>query len=954
MHHDPQKLSAELAKIIRGDVFADILHRAAYSSDASIYRIVPACVVAPRDKDDVVAVVKYAAQHAIPIVARGGASGTAGESLSDGIVMDTTRYMNNIVSLADKAETITAEPGVALNTLNNYMAKYGKKIGPDPASGNRATLGGCTANNSTGAHSLQYGHFSNYVERIEAVLANGSVVEFENNFDPTQRPDSDKAAAIARNCLNALAGKDSVITEALPKTPRNRSGYNIAGICHNQKIDLARLLTGSEGTLAVFTKITLRTVELPPAKALIQFEFDSLEEMAKAVPIIVDTGAVACELMDNTLITLAFDALPKYRDVLPADATAILLVEHTGQNQEQVKEKIKKTDAAVGAIASGRKTFFDPAQQERIWKSRKDAGPLLQRRRGKEHPTEFMEDVSVGDRLGEYIAGLKKIAKQYDIMMSFYGHAGDGELHIRPYIDLSQPQGVEKMKAIASDVFSLAWSLGGSISGEHADGLVRAAYIRHQYGDQYYDLLCKIKNIFDPDGVMNPGKIISADTDVMIKNLKADFKFLPERLKTDLHFEKNQLAEELDQCSGCGLCLSKDPDSRMCPIFRALENEMGSSRAKANVLRLWASGTIDESEFESAEFRKFLDLCINCKACAIECPSGIDISLLMTTARAQYVARKGLRRSEFIFSHNRYLSSMGGFFAPVSNFVMRMGLTKWVLEKLVGFAKTRTPPAFEKRPFLKAASRYLAACEPIENPVDKVAYFVDTYANFNDHELGFAVIEVLRQNNIEVILPQQRPAPLPAGAYGDVKTAQKDMSFNVRSFTRAIHQGYKIVCSEPSAALFLKQELRHFVTGKDAELLSKNTHELMSYLLDLSDAGKLKPPANPKSRDFLYHCPCHAMALGTAAAGVELLKKLCQANITDLKTGCCGLAGTFGMQKKNYDLSSKISQQLANALAASKTKDVLTECAACKMQIEHISDKQVTHPIKVLAQAYES
>jgi len=952
MNEGPEQIASDLAKVVRGDVFADILHRAAYSTDASIYRIVPACVVAPQDSGDVAAVIKYAGAKGIPVAARGAGSGLAGESLCSGIVFDMTRYMNKIIDVRDKGRTVVCEPGVVLDDLNNCLAKFGRKIGPDPSSANRAVVGGCVANNSTGAHSLEYGFIADYVESLEAVLADGSVVEFKNDFNPEQAQDN-KVARIARQCLSVLSDKEAVINKALPKSRRNRSGYNIAGICHNGRIDLARLLAGSEGTLAIFTKITLRTVAVPAAKGLLQLEFDCLEKMAQAVPTVVDNDASVCELMDKTLIDMAFEALPEYRDVLPAGAAAVLLVEHTGQTQEQVKEKIEKTDSAVGAIASGRSIIVEQKAQERLWKSRNDAGPLVYRKRSNKHPAEFMEDVSVDyNRLGEYIVGLKEIGKRYDVTMSFYGHAGDGLLHVRPYMDLSDPADVAKMRSMANDVFSLAWSLGGTISGEHAEGLVRAAFVRQQYGDEYYELLCKIKNIFDPNGLMNPGKKINSDADIMVKNLRAEYKVLPERLKTDLLFEEGELAAEIEQCYGCGLCRSCEPDLRMCPVFRAMGEELGSARAKANILHFWATGQLDEQDFESPEFRKFLDLCVNCKACLLECPSGADVSKLMIAARAWYVKRRGLRRAEMVLSHNRYLSISGSVFSPVSNLVMRLPVFRWLLEKFTGIDKRRSMPDFRHGPFLKAGRKYLAACKPIEKPIDKVAYFVDTYANYNDHELGFAVLDVLRTNGIEVVLPKQLPAPLPAIVYGDVKTARKDLAYSIKHLAQAVREGYKIICSEPSAALCLKQELRHFVAGSDAELVSENTYELMDYLLGLFTQNKLKAPTKSITEYFVYHLPCHLCAVGDETASIRLLNELCGVKVVDLKAGCCGLAGTFGMQKKNYDLSSKISESLKNALEAAPTKNVLTECAACKMQIEHISGCVVRHPIKIIAGSY--
>ena len=953
MSNSPEEVSADLAKLVRGDVFADILHRAAYSTDASIYQIIPCVVVAPQDAKDVVAAVRYAAGKNIPVAARGAGSGLAGESLCSGIVFDMTRYMKRIISIENAGKMVTCEPGIVLDDLNNRLAEYGTKIGPDPSSSNRATIGGCVANNATGAHSLQYGYIADYVECIEAVLADGSIAEFKNNLDPASA-ENPCVAEIAKECASVLSGSEEVIKKAMPATKRNRSGYNIAGACQNGKINLARLLAGSEGTLAVFTKITLKTVPVPPAKALLQLEFDSLEKMAQAVPAIVDSGAAACELMDKGLIDMAIDALPQYRDVLPAGAAAVLFIEQVGQSDEEVRRKVQKTDSAVGRLAANRKIVFDPQMQKRIWKSRKDAGPLLERMKiGSKHPMEFMEDVSVDNKhLGEYIAGLKEIGKKYDFKMFFFGHAGDGELHIRPYLDLRTPADVEKMQAIAEDVYTLAWSMGGSISGEHADGLVRAAFVRTQYGDEVYALLCKIKNVFDPKGLMNPGKILNPDPDIMIKNLRTEHSFVPERLKTNLLFEEDELAYELDQCYGCGLCLSCGADTQMCPVFRALGDELAASRAKANLVRFWMTGQLGDSDFDSPEFRKFLDLCVNCKICSLQCPAGVDISKIVSAARAEYVKRKGLRRAELLLSRNRYLGILGSTFAPVSNLVMKLPAFKWFLEKAAGLDRRRAMPQFERRPFLKAGRDYLDACPPIEKPADKVAYFVDTYANYNDHELGFAVLDVLRHNDIEVILPPQRPAPLPAIVYGDVKQARKDLSYSVKHLADTVRQGYKIVCSEPSAALCLRQELRHFIAGEDAKLVSANTFELMEYLLDLFKKGRLKPPAKQITQNYLYHCPCHLLALGDCGSSVELLRKLCKVNVVELNAGCCGLAGTFGMQKKNYELSEKISEKLKAAIEASPSRLILTECGACGMQIEHISKAIAIHPIKVMADCY--
>jgi Fe-S oxidoreductase len=324
----------------------------------------------------------------------------------------------------------------------------------------------------------------------------------------------------------------------------------------------------------------------------------------------------------------------------------------------------------------------------------------------------------------------------------------------------------------------------------------------------------------------------------------------------------------------------------------------------------------------------------------------------MATARAKYVKRKGLRRTEKLLSHNRYLSAAGSTFGLLSNLFMRLPGSKWLLEKTTGLDRRRSMPSFARGSFLKTGRRYLNKCRSLGKPIDKVAYFVDTYANYNDHELGFAVLDVLRHNNIEVILPSQRPSPLPAIVYGDIVTAKRDLSFSVKHLAEAVRNGYQVVCSEPSAALCLKEELRHLVESEDARIVSENTHELMNYLLGLYRKQILKAPEKDVMQEYLYHLPCHLCAVGEDIATIELLQKHFGIKVHDLKAGCCGLAGTFGMQKKNYDLSIKISNNLKEALKIHPRGIVLTECAACKMQIEHISNCEVRHPIKVIAECY--
>ncbi len=949
MQKKPEQIGVDLAGQIKGDVHVDIFNRVAFSTDASIYQIFPQCVAAVRDEEDIQTVVRYARDNGLSVAARGAGSGVAGESLTNGIVIDVRRYMDRILETASDGSRVTVQPGVVLDDLNIHLAQYNKMIGPDPSSSNRAVVGGCLANNATGAHSLVYGHMDRFVERVRVVLADGTAAELVNSVKPMEG-DTRAESALARQCIQLLSSKEAIIEAAQPETDRNRSGYTIQSIVRDGSADLARLMAGSEGTLAIFTEITLRTVEIPRFKALIQLEFESFAALGRAVPLIVRCGPDACDLMDQTLMKMARQAYPRYRDVLPESCVAALLVEMTGDSWSQVRDKLGSVRMAVADLAVRSEDVFDLRRQQRLWKARKDAVPLLNREKGPAHPIPFIEDVSVDPaRLDVYIESLERIGKKYNIPMAFYGHAGDGELHIRPYIDLSGDAGIAQMKAIAQEVFELAWSLGGSISGEHADGLIRAAFIRRQYGDEYYELLKGIKRIFDPEGILNPGKILNDDPDVMEKNLRIPGSWLPPE-QSALLLGPQEFRFEAEQCNGCGVCLARTEGSRMCPVFRAMNEELASSRAKANLLRIIRSGLREVEEFDRRQLRKILSLCVNCKMCAVQCPAGVDISKLIIEARAQIARQTGFSATELALSHNRLLSILASSSAPLSNWILSLPITRWLMEKTMGFDRRRQFPNFQRGSFIRKAQRYSAAQTPID-PIDKVAYFVDSYANWNDHELGFAVIRALEKMGIRAIVPKQRPAPLPAYVYGNIKTAQTDLKYNLRQFIPLVRQGYKIICSEPSAALCLKEEMKYLIDSEEARIAADNTFELMEYL-DHITQSKVFEPLKQIPQEFkgkvAYHAPCHLQALRKESNTINLFRRL-GLEVTDLNGGCCGLAGTTGMQAKNRQLTEAIGGILKKKIEQINPDLLLTECAACAMQIEYLTGKKTIHPIKILA-----
>ncbi len=391
----------------------------------------------------------------------------------------------------------------------------------------------------------------------------------------------------------------------------------------------------------------------------------------------------------------------------------------------------------------------------------------------------------------------------------------------------------------------------------------------------------------------------------------------------------------------------------MCPVFRAGGDEIHSSRAKINLLQAWATGQLTDEQFESSEFGEFLDLCVNCKACQRQCPSGVDVSKVVAAARAELAARRGLRLSKWVLSHNRWISTLGNAMSPVANLALGMSPVRWLMQKSIGLDRRRHLPTFEQGSFLKVGRQLLSELPPLEQPVERVVYLIDSYANSYDHDLARAVIEVLHANNIEVVLPDQRPVPLPAICYGDQRQAQRDFEYLLDQLGPWIEKGYRVVCSEPSAALGLRHEMRHFIEGPEVQSLSEQTVELMDFLLQLHGRGLLKGGSREVTGGYVYHQPCHLPAVSEAKASLILLHECLGLDVIDLQAGCCGLAGTFGMQRKNRDLSGRMALNLKQNLAAYPGRTVLTECGACAMQIEQLSKQTVLHPIKLLALAYQ-
>lgn len=947
---EPDTVARHLAERIEGPVQADPLTRALYATDASIYQIRPTCVAFPKSAADVVACVRYAAEQNMPIVPRGGGSGLAGETLTTGLVLDFTRYLDRVIETDLDDGWVRCQPGVILAQLNAALARVGWLFGPDPSSANRAAIGGVIGNNATGAHSIKYGYSDAYLDELTVVLADGDVVTL--SAGSIDRNDTNAAARLAAQVHDLVTRNADLITKHMPRVGRNRSGYALDKVVTGDTVHLGRLIAGSEGTLGIVTEARLRILPKPKVRGLLQLNFDRMDAMAAAVPVILTDRPATCETMDGKLLDLARQAYPRYREVLPGGVAASLLVEHDGDDLDEVRAKIDRTRRRIDS-AGAMVEILDEADQRAVWNARKAAVPLLFRKPGRKQPVPVIEDVAVPpDRLGEYIAGLDAILQRHDTEAALYAHAGDGELHTRPYLDLHDAVDVERMRAIAEETFELTWSLGGTISGEHGEGLVRVEFIRRQYGP-LYDVMRELKQLFDPAGILNPGKIINDDPDVMTRRLRFEHKRLPDRLAAPrLIWRDDELIDEIERCNGNAACRSLDAAGTMCPVFRATHDEVASPRAHANMLRQWITGRLDEGLLDTDAFRDAVATCVNCKTCHEACPSAVNIPKLMLEARAQIAARRGLSRTERLLSASETMSGLGAAAWPLSNWPMAWRWFRRLFEGVTGIDRRRPMPAFARGSFARRARRWLAK-HPVEQPArGKVAVFFDLYANYHDHELARTILTVLHRNHIDVIVPDQVGCQMPAICYGDVDAARARLQRNIDSLARAVDDGRTVVSAEPTATLTLREEMLDLIDTDDARRVAESTRDLSEFLLELHRAGDLDTDFKPIPMTVGYHTPCHLGAMKVGRPSVTLTRLIPELTVEVIEAGCCGLAGTFGFQAKNFDVSMSAGQRLGQALRSPQLDAGMTECATCKMQMELSGHKPTWHPIVLLSRAY--
>lgn len=961
MTPERQRIEEDLRGLVAGEVRCDPLFLQQYATDASLYEIVPTAVVRPRHTADVAATLKYASQQSLPVHARGAGSGLAGGAVGSGIVVDFSRYMRRIIT--QSATDVTLEPGVVHADLNEHLAQAGRCFGPDPAMSEVTTLGGVVSVDGAGSHRPVYGSPRDHVLGMTVVLSDGEVLQLSGDDESGEALSRERRAAIETELAALAAEKREIIERHTPQCPANSSGYALQAATKNS-VDLRRLMVGSEGTLGLITELRLATQPLPAAKGSALLFFDSLDKAARAAQELAPLGPAACDLMDRRHLSLARENDSRYELLVPGAAEAVLLVEFFGDTPRAVRDSLQKTIDLVQyeeALAAGSLRAEDAADEQLYWRLAQRFVPTLHRLRGNRRALPGVEDVALPPTaLPLFLRHMQDVLKQQDVTAAVFGHAVQGQLHIRPILDLTNRDDVRRLELLALELYEKVWLLGGSVSGEHGDGLSRTPFTSRQHGP-LVNVFRDVKRIFDPAGILNPGKIVPAPGARMSHNVRPQFALdvepapaePPRTYELQLAWTAEEALAAARECNGCGACRTDSAETRMCPINRFSPREEASPRAKANLMRSVLNGQLPPDIVRQDSFKRIADLCVGCHLCRLECPAAVDIPKLMLEAKAEYVKTNGLRIADWLSARIDTLSRIANKLPLTTNLLMRTPSVRWFLERTVGLAQGRKLPRINRRTYLgQAISRKLNKRQDDER--EKVLYFVDTYANYYDSELARSFERILKRHDVALYVPDnQLHSAMTMISQGALDPARRIAERNVQLLAEAVRQGYTIVATEPSAALALRREYPLLLADdEDAQLVAESVTDAGHYLWRLHQRGGLKLDFAPLPLRIAYHVPCHLRALEIGATTENLLRLIPELRLERVEKGCSGMAGTFGMKQQNYRSSLRAGLPLLSHIRRGQYDFATTECCTCKMQIDQGARITTLHPLKILALSY--
>jgi FAD/FMN-containing dehydrogenase/Fe-S oxidoreductase len=942
---------AELELKIEGDVLSDKTSLGMYATDASIYQIDPKVVVIPKTEVDVEIAIGIARKHKVTILPRGGGTSLAGQTVGSSMILDFSKYLNSLLELNIEEGWVKVQPGMVRDVLNSILAVHGFHFAPDPATSSRANVGGMVGNNSSGTKSVIYGKTVDHVLEVEVILASGNKYILEElspeDFD-AKSGQPDEEGKIYAGFKQIIEENREEIKERFPKVMRRVGGYNLDEFVDKDAWNLAKLVTGSEGTLAITTAIKLNIEPLPKYKSICVVHFAELLEAISSVELILKYNPSAVEILDETVVQLSRENLTTkhHCHFLDGDPKAILIVEFYGDNENDVLYRPKKMiqELMEGNLGYAYPLFPEGESYEDVWVIRKKGLGLMLGIKGEKKPLPFIEDAGIPvDVLPTYIAEVLKVCEKYNTKVAMYAHASVGVIHVRPILDLRHEQDIENLKNIADETFNLVMKYKGSWSGEHGDGLVRSAYNERFFGTKLYNAFKEVKALFDPENLMNPGKIVDAQT--IEKNLRYGVEYKDKKLTTEFHYEKeNGFKDSVHMCTGVGEC-RKVLGGTMCPSFKATRDEEHSTRGRANALRLAMSNQLIGEGIDGERIHEVMDLCLSCKACKSECPSNVDMAKMKSDVLQMYYDKNGITfRDRLIRDSAKAAKIASGALAPLINRVQKTRIFRSILESSAGFDKRRKLPDFAKEPFYKWFDK-----QKKETHDKKVVLYADTYLNFHEPNVGISAVELLNSCGYEVILANVGCCQRPKISHGFLRKAKEEGLKTLKGLKPYMDQGLTVVVCEPSCASALNDDLPDLIDDKEfGKQVQKHVMMIDLFLMKEVDEGRLDKQFYSIAGDIKIHGHCHQKALyGTAS-----MKKLLGQNghtVGEIPSGCCGMAGSFGYEKEHYELSRKIGEEVLFPAVREMKGESLVACGfSCRHQIKDFTEVKPKHWVEVI------
>jgi FAD/FMN-containing dehydrogenase/Fe-S oxidoreductase len=944
-----ERLHAILDGELEGGLYTGEAWRSLWATDASIYLRRPEGVVLARSEEDVRRALAAAREIGLAITPRGTGTSLAGQATAPGLALDVSG-MDRILEVHVEGQRCVVEPGVIQGELNARVAPEGLIFGADTSTSDVATLGGMIGNDSAGMRSLVYGTTADQILSLRCVLASGETVELRplprEEAERRARENDDAEAVLLRGALEIGARHREEIAHRFPEMIRRVSGYGLDALVDEEIVDITRLVCGSEGTLALVTRAELRLHPLPAERALASFQFDSLAASARATVELLEEKPSAIELLDEVAIRAARNA-PAYREstsFVRGEPKALLLVEWSGEKFELDRrfERLEKLGSRVGATEVV--PLRGAAEMAQTVKLRKSTLPLLLGTNDPEKPVAFVEDAAVPPaKLEEFITRFERIVHENGTWACFYGHASVGTLHVRPALDTRQPEGVARMRRIGEEVAALVRELGGSISGEHGDGLSRSEFLTLLYGEEVVGAFGEVKRLFDLGGLLNPGVIV--DPPKMDENLRIGpgHKRLP--LVTGLDFgAQGGFHHAVELCNGSGFCRKKDGGT-MCPSYMATHQERDSTRARANMLRSVLDGTLAPEELTGQSMKEVMDLCVGCKACKTECPSQVDVASMKTEVLYQSGKDHGFSLRQKGAGHVRRSLNLASRAPRLYNAVVSTGLARRAAS-LADIDPRRKLPQVTEKVFSK---RFSELPQGTDGP--ELALFNDTWNEYQRPEIGEGAVRVLAASGARVSLPEVVCCGRPMLSEGLVEEARANARRNLEILTPLIDAGVPLVGLEPSCILTMRDDYAKLLPGDErVAKLAGLTRLFEEALLELTDAeARLEFEESEKAPPILLHGHCHQKAL-VGTGPMERALALCGAEIETVDSGCCGMAGLFGYEKGHYEASMQMGERrLLPAVRGAQDREVVAPGTSCREQISDGAARTALHPAEYLS-----